>query len=155
MGWIILLIIIGLILFFAELVLLPGITLAAIGAFCCLVAAASWAFVEYGMMVGFIVTGVILVCIALETIFFLRPKTWKKAALNATLNSTIMTPIVELIPVGTDGITLTRLAPMGTVTINGKNYEAKSLDSFIDPKTPVVVRDYDNQTLVVERIENN
>ena len=58
MLWITLLIILGLLLFLAELVLLPGITIAAVGAFCCLVGAAAWAYVDGGLVVGFTVLGI-------------------------------------------------------------------------------------------------
>ncbi|MEG2319811.1 MAG: serine protease, partial [Mucinivorans sp.] len=82
MGWIILLIVLGVVLFFAELVLLPGITIAAAGAFCCLVVAAAWTFVSYGLFTGFVVLAIILVILGVMMALFLRRRTWHNMSLH-------------------------------------------------------------------------
>lgn len=153
MGWIILLIIIGLILYFAELVLLPGITIAAIGSFACLTGAITLAFMNLSLTTGFIILSIVVVLLIIMTILFLRPKTWNKAALHTEIRNSIAQPISTLVPLGTQAVTLTRLAPMGKVIINGETFEAKSLDSFIDQQTPVIVTNYDNQTIIVQPIK--
>ncbi len=152
--WIILLILLGLLLFLAELVLLPGITVAAVGAFCCLVGAVTWAFVGGGMVMGFIVLAVVVVMLVLLTILFLRPRTWNRFALKTNIESQVQPVEIEKqVEVGVQGITLTRLAPMGKVQIDGQIFEAKSLDSYIDPRQEVIVIGYDNATLVVRGAE--
>ena len=55
------------------------------------------------------------------------------------------------VALGTLGVTISRLAPMGKVSINGKTYEAKSTDVFIDQKQYVEVVGYDNFTLIVKK----
>ena len=152
--WITLLILLGLLLFLAELVLLPGITVAAVGAFCCLVGAETWAFVGGGMVMGFIVLAVVVVMLVLLTILFLRPRTWNRFALKTNIESQVQPVEIEKqVEVGVQGITLTRLAPMGKVQIDGQIFEAKSLDSYIDPRQEVIVIGYDNATLVVRGAE--
>lgn len=152
--WITLLILLGLLLFLAELVLLPGITVAAVGAFCCLVGAVTWAFVGGGMVMGFIVLAVVVVLLVLLTILFLRPRTWNRFALKTNIESQVQPVEIEKqVEVGVQGITLTRLAPMGKVQIDGQIFEAKSLDSYIDPRQEVIVIGYDNATLVVRGAE--
>ena len=152
--WITLLILLGLLLFLAELVLLPGITVAAVGAFCCLVGAVTWAFVGGGMGMGFIVLAVVVVLLVLLTILFLRPRTWNRFALKTNIESQVQPVEIEKqVEVGVQGITLTRLAPMGKVQIDGQIFEAKSLDSYIDPRQEVIVIGYDNATLVVRGAE--
>ncbi|HIW09966.1 MAG TPA: NfeD family protein [Candidatus Rikenella faecigallinarum] len=152
--WITLLILLGLLLFLAELVLLPGITVAAVGAFCCLVGAVTWAFVGGGMVMGFIVLAVVVVMLVLLTILFLRPRTWNRFALKTNIESQVQPVEIEKqVEVGVQGITLTRLAPMGKVQIDGQIFEAKSLDSYIDPRQEVIVIGYDNATLVVRGAE--
>ncbi len=149
--WIILLVLLGLILFLAELVLLPGITVAAVGAFCCLVGAVSWAFVELGMATGWIVLGSVSVALTVLTLLFLRPRTWNRFALHTEIDSQVQpVEIDQQIAVGAVGTTLTRLAPMGKVDIGGRVYEAKSLDSYIDPRTAVVVTGYENANIIVK-----
>lgn len=152
--WITLLILLGLLLFVAELVLLPGITVAAVGAFCCLVGAVTWAFVGEGVAMGLIVLGIVVVLLALLTILFLRPGTWNRFALKTNIESQVQPIEIEKqVEVGVQGVTLTRLAPMGKVQIDGQIFEAKSLDSYIDPRQEVVVIGYDNATLVVRGAE--
>lgn len=152
--WITLLILLGLLLFLAELVLLPGITVAAVGAFCCLVGAVTWAFIGGGMVMGFIVLAVVVVMLVLLTILFLRPRTWNRFALKTNIESQVQPVEIEKqVEVGVQGITLTRLAPMGKVQIDGQIFEAKSLDSYIDPRQEVIVIGYDNATLVVRGAE--
>ena len=150
MLWITLLIILGLLLFLAELVLLPGITIAAVGAFCCLVGAAAWAFVDGGPVVGFTVLGIIVGLLIVLTALFLRPRTWNRLALRTHIDSQVQpVEIDKQVEVGVQGTTLTRLAPMGKVQIGEQIFEAKSLDSYIDPRQQVRVIGYDNATLVV------
>lgn len=150
MGWIILLLILGALLFFVELVLLPGITIAGVGAFCSFIAAAVLGFVLFDYFWGFVTIAAIVVIVAVMTAFFLRPKTWRKVTLDAEIKDAFEQKADTEISVGDEGETLTRLAPMGKVMIGGKSYEAKSLDSFIDPKTEIVVTGFDNSSLIVK-----
>lgn len=152
MGWIILLIIIGILLFIAELVLLPGLTIAAIGSFCSLVGAVAWAFAEYGVRTGFIVLGIVIVILIILLALFLRPRTWNRISLKTNIEAKVDEEGVQKrVAVGTEGMTLTRLAPMGNIEIDGKIYEAKSLDSYINQRIKVVVTGYDNNTLIVRQ----
>ncbi|MEG1606989.1 MAG: serine protease [Mucinivorans sp.] len=152
MGWIILLIVLGVVLFFAELVLLPGITIAAAGAFCCLVVAAAWTFVSYGVFTGFVVLAIILVILGVMMALFLRRRTWHNMSLHTEIKESIARPIEELVAVGALGIAHTRLAPMGNVLIEGKVYEAKTFGEFLDAKSHIEVIGYDNQALIVKGI---
>lgn len=155
MLWITFLILFGLLLFVVELVLLPGITVAAVGAFCCLVGAVTWAFVEGGIAMGFIILGIVVALLVLLTILFLRPRTWNRFALKTNIDSQVQpVEIDKQVEVGVQGMTLTRLAPMGKVQIDGQIFEAKSLDSYIDPRQVVIVIGYDNATLVVRGVES-
>lgn len=148
--WIVLLIILGLILFFAELVLLPGITVAAVGAFCALVAATAWTFAEFGITTGFIVLGVIVALVLIMLALFLRPKTWKNVALHTEIKETIDRPISELCKIGDSARALTRLAPMGKVVVGGKVYEAKTMGEYVDEGTEVDIIGFDNQNVIIK-----
>ena len=151
--WITLLILLGLLLFIAELVLLPGLTLAALGSFCCLVAAVTWAFVEGGTAAGFITLGIVVVLLLILTALFLRPRTWNRFTLKTNIESRVQPLEIETqVEVGVQGTTLTRLAPMGKVQIGGRTFEAKSLDSYIDPRRQVTVIGYDNASIVVRPV---
>lgn len=150
MLWVSLLILLGLILFVVELVLLPGITIAAVGAFASLVGAVTWAFVAEGATTGFIVLGIVVLLLILLTILCLRPRTWNRFALKTNIESQVQPQKIEKqVGIGMYGTTLTRLAPMGKVQIGEHIYEAKSLDSYIDPRQTVIVIGYDNANIIV------
>lgn len=154
MLWIILLILLGLLLFLAELVLLPGITVAAAGAFCALVGAVTWGFVSFGLSTGFIIFGIVVGLLLILTLLFLRPKTWNRFALKTNIESQVqLEDIDKQVEIGVQGFTLTRLAPMGKVQIDDRIFEAKSLDSYIDPRREVVVIGYDNANIIVRQVE--
>ncbi len=149
--WIILLVVLGIVLFFAELVLLPGVTLAAIGTFLCFCAASAWIFAEYGLTYGFIGLGAIIAIVVLMLILFFRPQTWKKLSLSTELPDSIATPICEQCEVGSSGMALTRLAPMGKVLVDAQTFEAKTMGGYIDEGVAVRVIGYDNQNIIVEK----
>ncbi|MCC8142562.1 MAG: NfeD family protein [Tannerellaceae bacterium] len=50
---------------------------------------------------------------------------------------------------GDEGITLSRLAPIGKATINGIVVEAKSEEGFIDEEVPLVVVHVDGYNVIV------
>ena len=54
--------------------------------------------------------------------------------------------------VGDRGTTLSRLAPMGKVQIEGRTYEAKSVDCFIDQQSPIEVVGFENFSVIVKKI---
>lgn len=148
--WIILLIVIGVVLLLAELLLLPGITIAAIASFCCLVGASAWVFSEFGVGLGFLTLGIITLLVIIILAIFLRPKTWNKMALKTEIKESINAPIDKLVPSDSTGRALTRLAPMGKVLIEGQTYEAKTMGAYIDEGTQIKVIGYDNQNVIVE-----
>jgi membrane-bound ClpP family serine protease len=52
---------------------------------------------------------------------------------------------------GDEGVTVSRLAPMGKVRINGQVAEAKSADDFIDEDTEIVIVKVLRTNLLVKR----
>jgi membrane-bound ClpP family serine protease len=51
---------------------------------------------------------------------------------------------------GDEGLTLSRLAPIGKARINGITVEAKSMDELIDENTPVEVIRVDGYNVIVK-----
>jgi membrane-bound ClpP family serine protease len=58
------------------------------------------------------------------------------------------------VALGSIGVAVSRLAPMGKVSVAGKVYEAKSVDVFIDQREAVEVVGYENFNIVVKRVNN-
>lgn len=152
MGWIITLIVLGILLFIAELVLLPGLTIAAIGSFCCLVVAVAWAFTSEGLAIGFIVLVIVLVILTILTLIFLRSKTWHRVSLTAKLEEAVDESIDTRVSIGDRGVAMTRLAPMGKVLVEGKIFEAKSMGDYIDQQSRIEIIGFENSNVVVKLI---
>jgi len=146
------LILAGVILFLIEIFVIPGISFAGIGAFCCLIYANYYAFSNLGNPAGFLTLAASAVaCIASLTIF-MRSKTLDKIALKKDITSTVDNEAEQSIRKGDIGIAATRLALIGMADINGHHVEVKSIEGFIEEKTPIVVsRIIDGTILVVKQ----
>ena len=141
MFFIVLLVFFGLLFLVAELVLLPGVSIGAI-----------LAFRDYGPLAGGIVVAVVLVLSFVATVVSLRSKTWRRFSLKQKVDSSVMPePVQQSVRVGDTGMTVSRLAPMGKVEIGGKIYEAKSMDSYIDPRREVEVVGFENFNIIVRK----
>lgn len=152
MWLIIALVLIGVLLLVAELVLLPGISVAGVGALLAFGVAIFYAFFEYGVLWGVVTLTITVVLTVIAVFVSLRSNTWQRLSLKTTIDSaSTPTPQQNNIRMGQVGITLTRLAPMGKVRIGEVTVEAKAVDDFIDPKQPVEVIGFDNTVVIVAR----
>ncbi|MBP3331999.1 MAG: NfeD family protein [Tidjanibacter sp.] len=155
MGLIIFLIVLGMFLTLVEMILLPGISLAAIGA------VISYGFAVYksyllngigGLVICVLVS---LVSVVITLIFCVKTKAWHRLTLKDNIDSKSQQSPEELgVVIGDKAVCLTRLAPMGKVEIKGQIYEAKSLDAYIDPKTEVDVIGFENFNVIVRLPES-
>ncbi len=153
MFYIILLIFLGVLFLVAELLLLPGISVGTILSLVCYGSAIYLAFDGYGTLTGAITIAVVLLLSLITTLVSLRAKTWQRLSLKQEIDSSSMRLPEKEISVGARGISVSRLSPMGKVEIDGKSYEAKSADVFIDQKQPVEVVGFDNFAVIVKKVQ--
>jgi membrane-bound ClpP family serine protease len=137
---IILLIVLGILLFVIEFLLVPGITIAGIGGLALTVLGVYKAFEDYGTVTGvWFLIGTLLLSV-LVIAFSLRARTWKRFMLNTNVTGTVHEDLLlEGVQKGDEGVTITRLASMGKIMINGKIREARSIEGYVDENKPVVV----------------
>ncbi len=151
MWYIALLILFGVLFLVTELVLLPGVSVGALLSLVCYGAAIYLGFAQFGTTTGVVVIVAILLLSLVATIFSLRAKTWQRFSLKQEIRSSSMpTPSDELV-VGDRGVALSRLAPMGKVVINDRQYEAKTTGSYIDAQTPIEVIGFENFNVIVKK----
>lgn len=156
MTLIIALIIIGVLLVVAELVLLPGLSVAGIGALICYGIAIYFGFSTYGTNGGLIVIGSILILSVIATVLSLRARTWHKLALTQEIDGKSQIQPQDTLKIGDRGVTVTRLAPMGKVTIDGETYEAKSLGNiYLDPQQEIEIVGFENFNVIVKPLQIN
>lgn len=152
MGFIITLILVGLVLIFAEILLVPGVGIAGILGLLSLGGSCYYAFSEMGTTAGTIVTAVNAVLVVAFTIWILRAKTWKKMALETEIQSKAVPMESTVLAVGDKGKTVTRLAPMGTVRFGDHVVEVKALEGMIDPDVAVQVVLIEDNKIYVETV---
>lgn len=137
---------IGLILL--EIFLLPGITFAGIGGFVFAIGGIIYAYTT-GTIIGHITLGGSIVVFGGLFFWLLRANSFKKVALHTDVDSKLTSSRDLGIVPGDEGITLSRLAPIGKANIKGITVEAKSREEFIDEQTQVVVIRVDGYNVIV------
>ena len=149
-----LLIFIGLVMVILEVFFLPGITIAGISAVLFFVGAVFYAFMQFGEFAGYITIAVSVIVTIVGIVIFIRSRSLDRMALKTTIDSVAPTLVSDQIKVGDEGVTLSRLNPMGSVLINDVTVEARTREDFIDEDTPVVVEKVDRTTVIVQKKEN-
>ena len=139
MGFIITLILVGLVLIFAEILLIPGVGVAGILGILSMGGSCFYAFYEYDNTTGAIVTTVNVVLLVALTVWILRAKTWKKMSLETNIDSKAVSSDASVLALGDRGKTLTRLAPMGSARFGDYVVEVKALEGMLDPNIDVEV----------------
>ena len=153
MGLLTLLLVLGAFFLVAELVFLPGTILGALLSLASYGVAIYFGFAEFGLVGGIVTIFVALFLSLIVTILSLRAKTWQRFALKDKVMSTSGSLPADEVKVGDVGVAISRLSPMGRIEIQGKSYEAKSADAYIDPRASVQVVGFENFTVVVRKAE--
>ena len=130
----------AILLILAEIFLLPGITLAGIGGV--------FAY-TVGIWVGHLTLSLSIITFGIIFAWLLRSRSFNKIALKTDIDSKLTSSRDLGIEPGDEGITLSRLAPIGKARIKGINVEAKSQDELIDENTPIVVIRVDSYNVIV------
>ena len=139
MGFIITLILVGLVLIFAEILLVPGVGIAGVLGLLSMGGSCFYAFMEIGQTTGIIISVINAVLIVALTVWVLRAKTWRKMALKTNIDSKAVSSEASVLALGDRGRTLTRLAPMGSVRFKDFVVEVKALEGMLDPDVDVEV----------------
>ncbi|MEF8810481.1 MAG: NfeD family protein [Bacteroidales bacterium] len=150
---ILLLILLGIFLFLVEFLLVPGVTVAGIAGFILIVGGVYMGYESLGTPEGhYILAGAVFLSVVVIA-YSLRAKTWKRLMLDSTISGKVSRYEEEKVKVGDEGVTVTRLNPMGKVLINGEYLEAKSTGSYIEQKKKIRVISIKHFSVVVKSIE--
>ena len=151
MGLIIALILLGLLLLFAEILLIPGIGVAGILGLVSMGGACYYAFYQHGATYGLVVTAVVCVVLIAMLIWVLRAKTWQKMSLDTNITSKAVVHDIH-VQQGDKGLALTRLAPMGNVRFGDHVLEVTSMSGIIDKGMQVEVTMVEDAKIYVRTI---
>lgn len=143
------LIVVSVLLMVLEIFLIPGVTVCGILSVLLGGGAVWYAFVTLGSTAGIVTAAIWAAMLIAGIVAFVKGKTLDKMSLSTELKETSSQYGIEKVEMGAVGTAVSRLAPMGTVMIDGKEYEAKSQDGFIDQKSEIeVVSILDNHLIV-------
>lgn len=142
------LMIIAIVLMLAEIFLFPGITLAGIGG---AIFAFGGIFFAYsiGALLGHWTLILSLIAFGIAFAWSLRSRSFNKLALNTDIDSRLISSKELGIKPGDEGVTLSRLAPIGKAKINDIVVEAKSQEELIDENTPIIVVKVESCNIIV------
>lgn len=153
MPWIIILVLIalGIIFLLLELLVIPGTTFIGIIGLIALILGVYQTFSIYGNTWGIIaLLGTSIASIGM-LVLSLRSNTWKKAMLDTSINSKI-DQVKEKVKVGDEGITVSRLTPMGTARFGEHFIEVSTFGDFVNPEAKIRIADIKNNKILVETI---
>ena len=150
-----LVVLLGIIFLLAEIFLLPGITISGIAGFIFLVGGIAYAYMYIGTMAGNLTLIISALLIMGSFIYFIKSKSLRRISLNTNIDSKVDNSDLKKINIGDEGITQSRLNPIGKVFINDLTVEAKSIDGqMIDEDTKIVVNKVDWSNILVSRKES-
>ncbi len=152
---VIILVVVGVALLVVELFLIPGFGAAGVAGFFSAAAGVAYAYLKIGATAGHISLAAAILLCAVAVIVFLRSRALDKMALQENINAKVDLISQLDISVGQQAVTISRLAPMGKVRVNGHDIEAKSADEFIDQSTPVEIIAIDGNKVIVQPCANN
>jgi membrane-bound ClpP family serine protease len=144
----------GFLLLLLELLVLPGIGVAAIGGFTLLGIAVWQTYAQYGVVAGNWALGATVVISIVLIWFALRSKTWNRVTLKSEIDSKADGQPDVPIHIGDKGVTVSRLAPSGKSLINEDYFEVRTFGELIDPNQNVEVVKIDYRTIYVKPINN-
>lgn len=147
---IVFIILIGLLLIWLELLVIPGTTVAGIAGVLLMGAGVYFTFKFHGNTAGVWVLFSSFVLLLVSVVVFLKSNTWKRLSLNKNIDYKLESIQEKSIRVGDQGKTISRLAPSGKVRVGNQDFEAESQDGLIDPDQEIVVTEVLNNKVFVK-----
>ncbi len=148
---IILLILLGWFLVFAEVFFIPGISVLLLIGCALLFSGVSYAFMEQGYQVGWMTLGATLLLNFLTFYLAFKRGVWKKFTLHKHLEGRVNTFDATALPAGTAGLTRSKVAPTGWADFHGETVEVQSSGSqYIPENTAVEIVKADAHKIVIK-----
>jgi membrane-bound ClpP family serine protease len=156
MAWLVILsfILVGFIFLLMEMLIVPGTTFIGFIGAAMMAFGVYSSFVSYGTVAGTYTLAATLVISIAALALALKSNTWKKAMLATVLMNTDAEKIEQKVKPGDEGVTISRLNPMGKAMINEEYFEVSSKDNLIDPDTRIIVVKVDGNKIIVKSKTN-
>ncbi len=146
------LIVLAIIFLLLEFFLIPGFSISGITGILLMAVAVWFAYSNLGNLAGNLTLAGSFVLTGVAVWAFLKSKALERMSLKTNVTGTVDKIDENVIKIGDTGVTISRLAPMGKVRINGEVMEAKTSDEFIDQNVDIVVLEVYKTNVLVEKI---
>jgi membrane-bound ClpP family serine protease len=152
MSWLVIitLIVVGFSFLLLEILVVPGTTVVGFVGAAMMAFGVYSTYANFGSVAGtYTLAGTLVFSIAALALA-LKSNTWKKAMLGTEVDGRVNIVESEKVKPGDEGITISRLNPMGKALINEEYYEVSSKDNLIDPNTKIEVIKVDGNKIIVK-----
>lgn len=144
----------GIVFLLLELFIIPGVSIGGIAGIAFVVASIWYAFATLNATAGFATLACGVLAMGVAIWIFVRSRTLDRMSLNTEVSGTVDAPKDTQVSVGQRGVTVSRLAPIGTARFGDKTLEVKSIDGLIDPNTEIEVAAASGETISVKKLAN-
>ena len=151
---VVVLLVIAIAMLILELFFLPGFSVAGIFSVIFYGIAYYFAFAFIGITAGVIALSAAVVLSILAIWYFMHSRALDKMSLHTNIEATAPTEVDTRVSVGDEGVSLSRLNPMGRVLLGESVVEARSLE-FIDEGVKVRVIKVERTTVEVEPLKSD
>ena len=135
-----------------EFFLIPGVSIAGIAGIILMAVSVWYAYSHIGNVAGNITLIGSVALTGFSVWAFLKSKALERMSLKTNITGTVDKIDVKITKPGDKGLTISRLAPMGKIRVNGLIMEAKTNDEFIDQNSEVVVLEVYKTNVLVEKV---
>ncbi len=152
MPWLIIvsLILAGIVFLLLEILVVPGATVVGLLGIGLVIAGIVVSFNNYGLEIGIITIAATLLVSIVSIGLALRSNTWKKAMHNSVLEGRVNIVELDKVIKGDEGVSITRLNPVGKAMIKDDYYEVRSNDNLIAENTPIEVVKVEGNKIIVK-----
>lgn len=146
------LILLGIALLVVEIIFVPGTTVVGVVGFVLLLGGVVLSFRYYGSTIGWTTASGSAVGTAVILYFCFKSDVWSRFASKATINSRVNEGEMNDLHVGTEGIAVSALRPIGKAELKGKIYEVKTFGSYLETGKKIRIIEILSNQIVVEQI---
>lgn len=149
---IILLVLVGLVLIYLELIFVPGTTFLGLIGLILTGIGIYIAFEKHGTSTGYLVLGGTFAVTIVALVYSFKAKSWDRFALKLQNKAKVNQGYASDLQIEMRGVALSDLKPIGKVEFGNKSYEATSHGHLIESGQEVRIVRIDRNKIIVDKI---
>ena len=142
----------GIALLVVEIIFVPGTTIVGVVGFALVLVGVVFSFRYFGNTVGWMTASGSAAGTTVILYFCFKSDMWSRFASKATMDGKVNEGELTSLQLGTEGIALSALRPIGKAELNGKVYEVKTFGSYLETGKRIKVIEILSNQIVVEQI---